>query len=107
MNTMNSKIREHVLAYNRKKEYGESDKDIIESIRYGKHVWTGDESERRWWTDCFTVVEVDGMLIGFADAKTTGDDSPRDVGWEFDPETICEVVAKEVVTTVYEPVQQS
>ena len=50
----------------------------------------------------FVVVEIDGMLIGFDDANTTGDKSPSDFGWEFDPSSICEVVAKEVVTTVYE-----
>lgn len=47
------------------------------------------------------VVEVDGMLIGFDGATTTGDDSPSDKGWEFNPSSICEVQAKEVTTTVY------
>jgi hypothetical protein len=101
---MNAKIREHVAAYNAANGFETTDEEIIATIREADRVWRGDESERRWWTDCLTVVEVDGMLIGFGDAITTGDDSPRDVGWEFDPSTICEVVAKEVVTTVYEPV---
>ena len=39
----------------------------------------------------FKVVEIDGMLIGFNDAEATGDSSPDDVGFEFDPETIVEV----------------
>ena len=100
---MNEKIREHVRAYNEKQGYvDQDDSDIIETIRDAKEVWSGNDSDRRWWTDCFTVVEVDGMLIGFDDAKTTGDDSPRDKGWEFDPSSICEVVAKEVITTIYE-----
>jgi hypothetical protein len=59
---------------------------------------------RRWWTDCFVVVEVDGMLIGFDGATTTGDDSPSDKGWKFDPSSICEVQAREVTTTVYDRV---
>lgn len=41
--------------------------------------------------DVFNVVEIDGMLIGFDDAETTGDNSPSDVGFEFDPESIVEV----------------
>jgi hypothetical protein len=99
---MNEKIREHVRAYNLREFDDSSDEGIIETIRDAVEVWSGNDSDRRWWTDCFTVVNIDGMLIGFDDAKTTGDDSPRDKGWEFDPESICEVVAKEVVTTVYE-----
>ena len=101
---MNEKIRAHVAACNAANGDGTSDEDIIETIRYSKKVWQGDESSRRWWTDCFSVVEVGGMLIGFGDAITTGDDSPRDKGWEFEPDTICEVIAKEVTTTVYEAI---
>lgn len=101
---MDAKIVEHVAAYNTANGWPTDEASIVETIREGKRVWRGDESSRRWWTDCFTVVDVNGMLIGFADAITTGDDSPRDKGWEFDPSTICEVVAKQVTTTVYEPV---
>ena len=99
---MNEKIRSHVAKYNTEKGWEATDESIVETIIEGKHVWSGHESSRRWWTDCFTVVEIDGMLIGFDDAKTTGDDSPRDKGWEFDPSSICEVRTKEVTTTVYE-----
>lgn len=100
---MNETIKSHVSAYNARNGWPTSDEDILETIFEGKHVWTGDESDRRWWTDCFTVVEVDGMLIGFDDATTTGDDSARDKGWEFDPDSICEVEAKEITTTIYVP----
>ena len=99
---MNDKIRDHVRAYNEKCGYAnQTEQDIIDTIRDADEVWSGNDSNRRWWTECFTVVNVDGMLIGFDDAKTTGDDSPRDKGWEFDPSSICEVVAKEVTKTVY------
>jgi hypothetical protein len=47
--------------------------------------------ERRWWEDLFIVVEIDGMLIGFNGAKTTGDESPYEKGWEFDINTVGEV----------------
>lgn len=100
---MNENIYKHVAAYNAANGYGTSEEDVIDTIREGKVVWQGDESPRRWWTDCFVVVDIGGMLIGFAGAITTGDDSPSDKGWEFDPETIGEVVKKEVTTTVYVP----
>lgn len=75
---MNEKIRAYVAKYNASKARGTDDESIIDTIMEANYIWSGDESDRRWWTDCFTVVEVDGMLIGFADAKTTGDYSPSD-----------------------------
>ena len=98
---MNEKIREHVKQYNMADGYSTDDASIIETIRESDEVWSGEESKHRWWTTCFTVVDVNGMLIGFEDAKTTGDDSPYDKGWEFDPKSICEVVAVPIVTTEY------
>lgn len=99
---MNEKIREHVRAYNIREFEDASDEGIIETIRDAPSKWSTVTCERRWWEDLFVVVEIDGMLIGFDDANTTGDNSPSDVGWEFDPSSICEVVAKTVTTTVYE-----
>ena len=98
---MNVKIKQHVAAFLAKQGDDATDESIIETIRAAKEVWSGDEDKRRWWTDCLTVVEVDGMLIGFGNAITTGDASPKDKGWEFDPNTICEVVAECVTTTIY------
>jgi hypothetical protein len=98
---MNQKIREHVSKFNEGNGWSVDDDTLIETIRESERVWRGGESGRRWWTDCFTVVTVNGMLIGFGDAITTGDDSPSDKGWEFDPESICEVEAYEVTTTHY------
>jgi len=100
---MKDSIRNHVTKYLEKEEVAVTDENIIEVIRDGKHVWTGDYDSHRWWNECFTVVDVDGLLIGFGDAETTGDDSPYDKGWEFDPDSICEVEAQtETITrTVY------
>lgn len=36
-------------------------------------------------------VEIDGMIIGFGNAKSTGDMSARESGWEFDTSTIFEM----------------
>lgn len=99
---MNAKIRAHVAQFNERMGFGTSEDDIIDTIRESCVEWSGDEAERRWWTERFTVVNVDGMMIGFDDATTTGDDSPSDKGWEFDPSTICEVSPREVTITVYD-----
>ena len=99
---MNDTIRQHVLKYNIASGHGESEEDIIDTILEGDFVWRGKENRRRWWSEWFTVVKVDGMLIGFEGALTSGDDSPQDKGWEFDPSSICEVTAKVVTTNVYE-----
>ena len=100
---MNVNIKQHVAEFLARQGDDATDESIIETIRAAKAVWSGDEDERRWWTDCLTVVEVDGMLIGFGDAITTGDDSPEDKGWEFDPNTICEVAAETKTITIYRP----
>lgn len=104
---MNKKVRDHVLNWLRR-EYDypsdSSDEEITEAIRDQPTVWTGDEQYHRWWNDVFCVTKIDGMFIGYWGAETTGDNSPRDCGWEFDPETICEVRPTEVTTIVYEEV---
>ena len=91
---MNKKVLKHLETYCAKNgfEFDGGREDILETLEdSGEEVYSEDISDRRWWTDTFEVVEVDGMLIGFSGAKTTGDDSPTDLGWEFDPESCCEV----------------
>ena len=58
-------------------------------------------SRHRWYTTTFRVVDVKGMLIGYNDAFTTGDDCAEDVGWVFDPSSICQVEPKQVLKTIY------
>ena len=98
---MNEKIRDHVRAYNIREFDDASDEGIIETITDSKTVFKKTTGDRRWWTETFNVVEVDGLMIGFDWAETTGDENAKDKGWEFDPSSICEVVAKEVTKTVY------
>lgn len=43
---------------------------------------------RRWWTDVTRVAEVNGVLYQYDSAETTGDESPSDKGWEFNPDSI-------------------
>jgi len=103
---MNEEIKQHITKFNQSKGWGTTEQDLINTITDSKAIWEGDEDEHRWWTNFLKVIDINGMYIGFWWAKTTGDDSPEDKGWEFDPSTICRVVAKEVKTIVYEPVKE-
>lgn len=99
---MNQKIKEHVTKYAEMKGYQcKTEDDIIRLIRDSDAVWEGNFDKHRHWQLCLTVVEIDGMLIGFENAKTTGDESAEDKGWVFDPKSICEVKAETKTVTIY------
>ena len=99
---MNSKIREHVSRYNASKGWPTTDEAIIETITESE-IYRDHGDSHRWWTEYFRVANVDGMLIGYKYAETTGDESARDKGWEFNPNSICEVDAIEKTIIVYQP----
>ena len=100
---MNDKIKQHLINYCEKHKYDTDDGDLWEVLtECSKKVYEEKIDSRRWWDDYFTVVELDGMLIGFDTAKTTGDDSPWDKGWEWDLGTVCEVLRTEKIVTVIE-----
>ena len=102
---MNSTIQEHVRQYNIREQQDDSDDGVIDTILEAAIVWSTVVNRRRWWNDLFVVVEVNGMLIGYDGAATTGDSNPVDVGWEFDPSSICVVKPKEITTIVFERVE--
>ena len=99
---MNDIIKKHVGEYLRVQDMNDSEDSIIEWIRYSDEIYSEIVDTKRWWKVVFRVVEIDGMFIGFDDAETTGDNSPSDVGFEFNPESIVEVEKvveiKQVVT---------
>ena len=103
---MNKKIRDHVKKYNEKTGYGTEDKDIIEAITEQDIIYEEVICNRRHWNDTFRVCRVDGLLIGYEFADTTGDMGTYDVGWEFDPDSICEVIAEEITKTTYKPKEE-
>ena len=88
---MNDIIKKHVGEYLRVQDMNDSEDSIIELIRYSDEIYSEIVDTKRWWKVVFRVVEIDGMFIGFDDAETTGDNSPSDVGFEFNPESIVEV----------------
>lgn len=97
---MDENVHKHVKQYLESKGYKAGDDEIIECIR-DSVVWSGDFDEHRHWTTCFSVSNINGMLIGFENAHSDGDISAEEKGWEFDPESICEAEAHEITTTVY------
>lgn len=106
---MNQKIYDHLKKYCKKNEYNfENDEDILETLQdSGEEIYSEKIDYKRWWNDIFKVVKIDGMLIGYNDARTTGDRSPSDCGWEFDPESCCEVekITETKIITSYKPLK--
>ena len=98
---MNEKIRKHLIAYNKSINYGIEEEDLIETLQNADFIYEEKISTRRHWTDIFVVCKIRGMFIGFAWANGSGQESPFDVGWEFDPESICEVEPEERTVIVY------
>ena len=100
---MNEKIKKHLVAYNEKNKWAINDETIRETLEEcGKELFREKLGGRRWWNDIFIVKDIDGMLIGYNWAETTGDMSPREAGWEFDDAEIWEVKPIEKTIIVYE-----
>lgn len=101
---MNDKIRQHLVEYCSRCQWGTDEDTLIEVIREGKRVYRGEIADRRWWKEYQYVVDVDGMLIGYVYAEANRDESVQELGWEFDPASICEMRAVEKTVIIYEPV---
>lgn len=62
--------------------------DIYERLNEFEAILVDDEDRHRWWITMRKVIQVGDSFISYGDAQTTGDSSPREVGWEFDPESM-------------------
>lgn len=99
---MNEKVKEHLIKYNTENGYSIEEDSLIETLTEANVIYEKETSGSRWWNNYFRVVEIDGMFIGYSWARAFRDETPKDCGWEFDTDTIGEVEAKEIVTTVYQ-----
>ena len=106
---MNAKIKAHLTKYYQSKGWGNSplETELIDVLKEANSVWRGEEEEHRWWISYQCVVEIDGMFIGFIDARTTGDENAYDKGFEVDDNTICEMEAKTETVPVTKYVAKS
>jgi len=100
---MEERVRQHVEKHCREQGWSTDINTIIEEITESPQIYREEYRQFRWWTEYQYVVEIDGMLIGYVDAEATGDSSPREMGYKFDPSSIREMVAVEKTITVYEP----
>lgn len=98
---MNARIEAHVAKYLKAKGEPDDRKSVIAEITSEREIWKGDPDKHRWWTVWSYVVEIDGMLIMYADATSDGDDSAKDRGYDFEPESICEAEAYTETITNY------
>lgn len=106
---MNEKIKQHLIEYCKAEGWDLPEEpqklkaEILEILQEtGKEVFREKKEKHRWWNEVFVVKWINGMLIGYMDAETTGDSTPMEIGWEFDERTICEVEVKtetKIVTT--------
>lgn len=85
---------------------GDKDKHLYDALCEMDEVHSEHVGSHRWWDDMHIVVNCDGMLIGYMGAHTNRDDTPSDLGWSFNPRTICRVKPVEKVITVYERIKE-
>ena len=79
----------------------EDDDVLLEELTEGELVEETLIAEQDWWNIYRYVIKVGEHYIGYFDAKTTGDDSVRDMGYEIDEDTICEMIPVQKTVTVY------
>lgn len=104
---MNQKIKDYVKAYCLKKGYEcETDEDILETIlESSEEVWSGESDSHRWYDLIETVVDLDGLFIGYQRYHITGDNCMSDMGLEYNLDDFVLVEPKEVMTTIYVPIK--
>ena len=106
---MNKKIRQHLTSICLRQGLQKdriSDYVLLGVLCGSEEVACIEEYRARRWTVYKYVVDVDGMLIGFHDARSDGDMSATKRGFEFDFSTIHEVRAVEKTVIVYEQVDE-
>ena len=99
---MNDKIREHLEQYAAKNDWGELDDDLMFDILFSERPLAIFDRDMHRWGEYFTaVVEIDGMILGFLSAQTTGDQDLEGMGYEFDPDTVREMETYQAMITQY------
>ena len=107
MTTANSRAREHLMRFYRTsglfpQPWTPQDNDLLEMLMEARKLYKEEVDQCRWWNEYLYVVEIDGMIIGYVYAAANRDESVDELGYEFDPSTICEMRSVEKIITVYE-----
>ena len=98
---MNEEVKQFLTEYNKSKNYGTSEADLIETVREAKEVYRDDGDKHRWWVEYTYVVEIGERYLAFADARSTGDQSASEAGYDFDDSTISFVEPYTKTVTMY------
>ena len=78
--------------------------DEAMELVYGGHQAIQDVSKHRWYTKQLVVFDPgEGPMLGFYYLNPATEDQEGQDRFEDEPVRVFEVVAREVVTTVYEP----
>ena len=99
---MNENIRSHLLKECELRGYDMTEYGIYEMLRDSDNVYEEHVCSHRHWDDYRYTVEIGGMFIGYIDEYATGD-MAGELGYEFDPNSICEMSPVEVTMVVYNP----
>jgi hypothetical protein len=101
---MDNEIREHLKAYCEKEGWSTNDETLFELLFDAPNLERKEVGQHRWWNEFRYVVEINGMLIGYIYAEANRDESMADLGYDFDPSTICKMTQVEKTIITYEPV---
>lgn len=100
---MNKEIEEFLEKEESKNGFGKwtNDEQLLEMLRSYDELYEERISEHRWWNEVRYVIRVGDKYIGYVYAETTGDMNPSEAGYDFDPDSICEMEAVEKTMTTY------
>ena len=100
---MNIKIEKLLEDYCKEKGWAkwENNRQLLEVLHNFKILYKDSGDEHRHWIEYAYVIKVRDTYIGFNNATTTGDMSAEEVGYDFDPDSICEMERVERTITTY------
>jgi len=101
---MNQKIKNHLIEYCKKRGLKTDDQSLLDVLLEEDTIHRKRHEIHRHWDEYFYVVEIDGMLIGYINAESTGDLTPEEMGYKFDTGMICKVREREKIITLYDQI---
>lgn len=108
MTSNNERTLEFLREYCRKNGYPVDEPNMLEVLReVGEEVENEITQKHRWYSDSRIVRKIEGRYISYAWAMTHGDESVRDLGWDFDWSSVIEVEPYEVTVTKYREVEDN
>jgi hypothetical protein len=95
---------EIVKNWNISNGYSTDNDDVLETLTESHVLYREHLSSDRWWETYMYVIKLDEHYIGFTWAEANRDESVRELGFEFDFDSICEVEQLEKTVIVYEKI---